>query len=220
MAILSRSIEILLLDCGTILLVFVSALFTIEVAILSGKIFSILYIIIAILIFITSVTTATSIVCLCIIMLVYYTTIFSQINNQINLISNEKATFFKRRKIIINETKQRKLISLINEHNLAATEIYKINLIGRRSVACVFITFAIMKIISLYLLVNFNGLFIKLFLIQFNFFVLLFGFAGCYLFARQIKSAHRPLKTIHSIVCKYKMNLRFKLKVSKILIIY
>ena len=220
MAILSRSIEILLLDCGTILLIFISTLFTIEVAIMSGKIFWILCIIIAVLIVITSVTATTSIVCLCIIMLVYYKTIFSQINNQINLIPNEKLTFFIKRGPIINKTDQRKLIGLINQHNLAAIEVHRINLIGRRSAACVFIAFAMMKIISLYLLVNFNGLFIRLFLMQFNFFVLLFGFAGCYLFTRQIKSAHLPLKTIHSIVCKYKMNLRLKLKVGKILITF
>ena len=219
MAILSRSIEILILDCGTTLLVFLTTLFIINVAILSGKIWWILCIIIMILIITTCTTAATSIVCLSIIMFAYYTTIFSQINNQINLISNEQATFFKRKKII-NETKQRQLISLINEHNLAAIEIHKINLVGRRSIACVFIAFAMMKIVSLYLLVNFNGLFIRLFLMQFNFIVLLSGFASSYLFARQIKLAHQPLKTIHSIVCKYKMNLRFKLKVSRILTTY
>ena len=45
-------------------------------------------------------------------------------------------------------------------------------------------------------------------------FTLVIGFAGCYLLTLQIKSAHQPLKTVHSIVCKYKMDLGLKLKVS------
>ena len=213
LAILSRSIQILFMDCGTILFVIGATLVVIKFAILSWKISWIWNIIIFIFIFIAITTVFTSMTCIYIIMFVYYTMIFGQINHQINLLSNEGATFFKRT-LIINETKRRQLISLINEHNLAAIEIHKINLIARRSIGCFFITFAIMKIISLYLLANINEFFTKLFLIQLNFVIIIFGFAGCYLFTLQIKSAHQPLKTVHSIVCKYKMNLRLKLKVS------
>ena len=214
LAILSRSIQILLMDCGYILVGIITILFFIKMAILSEKIFWTWGIIILISIFITSATTSASTVSLYIIIFAYYTMIFGQINHQINLILNEKVTFFKRRKLIINKTKQKQLISLINEHNLAAIEIHKINLIVRRSVGCLFISFAIIKIILLYLMINFNDFLIKLLLIQMNFFILIFGFSFCYLFTLQIKLAHQPLKTVHSIVCKYKMNLLLKSKVS------
>ena len=214
LAILSRSVQIIFMDCGTILFVVTITIFMIKIAILSGKIFWIWGNIIFILIIIISATTATSIVCLIIIMLFYYKMIFGQINDKINLISNEKSKLFKRRNLIINKTKRKQLISLIHEHNLSAIEIHKLNLITRRSMACVFIAFSMMKIISLYLLVNFEDFFIKLFLIIFNLLALIFGFSACYLFTLQIKSAHQPLKTVHSIVCKYKMDLRLRLKVS------
>ena len=64
LAILSRSIEILVMDCGTILFVIVATLFMINITILSGKIFWIWRIIIFILILITSATTVTSVVAL------------------------------------------------------------------------------------------------------------------------------------------------------------
>ena len=217
LAILSRSIQILFMDCGNILLVIAITLFMVKIAILSGIIYEIRYnwgIVISVLIFITSATTASSLICLYIILFFYYTMIFGQINDEIKLISNEKSTFFKRRKMLINKTKHRKLISLTNDHNLAAIEIHKINLIARRSIGCFYVSFAMMKIISLYLLVNFNEFFIQLFLIVFNCVVIIFGFGGSYFLTLQIKSAHQPLKTVYSIVCKYKMNLRLKLKMS------
>ena len=219
LAILSRSIQIVLMDCGAFLLVIMATLFTIKIAIMSGKIFWILGIIIFISIFIVTATTAVSTVCLYITMFAYYIMIFGQINHQINLISNEKSIFFKRRKLIINKTKQSQLINLIHEHNLATIEIHKINLMIRRTIVCLFITFVMMKIISLYLMVNFNEFFIKVFLIINNSIVLISVYGLSYLFTLQIKSAHQPLKTVHSIVCKYKINLQFKLKVSKILVI-
>ena len=163
---------------------------------------------------------ATSVFCLYIIIFAYYTMIFRQINHQIHLISKEKLTLFKRKKIIINKTKQRQLISLIEQHNLAAIEIHKFNLMARRTVGCLFINFAIIKIISFYLIVKSNEFFVELFLIVLNILLLILLFGVSFLFTLQIKSAHQPVKTIYSIVCKYRINLRFKLKVSKIVITY
>ena len=219
LAILSRIVQILFMDCGTILSLITVALFSIKFAMLFGKIFRIWCIIIFILtifiiIFITMFAAGASLSCLSIILMSYYTMIFGQINHQINLISNEKSTFFKRKKLIIDQTQQRQLISLIHEHNLAAIEIHKINLILRRSVGCLFICIAITKIISFYLMVNINEVFIKLLLILLNLIWVIFGFGLSYISTRQIKSAHQPLKAVHSIVCKYKMNLKLKLKVS------
>ena len=132
----------------------------------------IIFILIFILIYIRGTTTLSSVNCLYKITL-YNCTIFGQINHKINLILNEKATLFKRRKLIINETKQKQLINLIHEHNLAVIEIHKMNLIA---IGCFYITFAMMKIMSLYLLVNFNEFFIKLFLMLFNYMILIFRF--------------------------------------------
>lgn len=140
--------------------------------------------------------------------------IFGQINYQINLILNEKSTFFIKRKLILNKTKQRKLINLIHEHSLKATEIHKFNLIIRRTIGCFFISYSIGIIMALYLLVNSNEFIIKLLLIEGNLVALIFGFSICYLLTLLIKSAHQPLNTVRSIVCKYKTNLRLKLKVS------
>ena len=147
LAILSRSIQFVFMNCITILSVITATIFMIKLAILSWKIFWIWGNIIFILLFILTATTGSSIICLCIIMLYYYTMIFSQINYQIDLISNQKSTFFKRRKLIIDKIKRRQLISLINEHNLAAIEVHKFNLITRRSIACIFIILAMIKII-------------------------------------------------------------------------
>ena len=174
LAILSRSIQFVLMDCGYIVVGIVAILFFIKMAILSRKIYWTWGIIIFISIFVTNATTAASTVFLYIIILIYYTMIFGQINHQFNLTLNEKATLFKRRKLIINETKQKQLINLINEHNLAAIEIHKINLIARRSIGCLFINFAIINIISLYLMVNINDFLIKLLLFQTNFFYINF----------------------------------------------
>ena len=214
LAILSRSIQILFMDCGTILLAIAITLFMIKIAILSWKISWIWGIIINLLIYITNAASSISIICLYIILLVYYTMIFDQINDEINLVSNKKSTFSKRKKLKINKTKQRQLINLIDQYNLATIEIHKFNLMVRRSVGFIFITLVIIKIISLYLMFNFNEFFIKLYLILLNFSILSIGFGYSFLFTRQIKSAHRPLKTLYSIVCKYRMNLKLKLKAS------
>ena len=112
------------------------------------------------------------------------------------------------------------MISLIDQHNQVAIEIHKMNLMIRFLVF-LFVNFSVIKIISLYLLVNFNDFIIKLFLIQSNLIILTCGFGSSYLFTRQIKAAHQPLKTAHSIVCKYKItNLQSKLKVITLLIGY
>ena len=215
LAIISRSIQIVLLDCGYISLLISGVLFVIKLTILPGKPYWICGIMIILtLIYITTSIKGLSVPCLYIIMFSYYTMIFDQINRRINLISDDKATFFNKRNLTINKEKQKQLISLMHEHNSAKIKIDKINLIIKRSVGCFFITFAIINIISLYLIVNVNDIFVKMFLIVLNSVIFLCGFSGSYFFTLQIRAAHRPLKTIHSMVCKYKMNLELKLKVS------
>ena len=215
LSILSRITQLMLLDCGTILFSLFIFLFFVKMAILSnGKLFWTSAIVILTPILTIIEITGTTTVCLSIIVFAYYTMIFDQINHKINLLSNEKSTFFKRKLRIVNKTIESQINSLIDQHNISAIEIYKINLMIRKSLAAVFVSFAIFKIISFYLLFNFNEFIIRLFLIQFTFLIISFGFGGCYLFTRQIKSAHKPLKTVHSIFCKYEMDLSLKVKVS------
>ena len=59
-----------------------------------------------------------------------------------------------------------------------------------------------MKILSIYLLIKFNGVFIRIVLTQIIFMVLIFGFGVSYLFTQQIKSAHRPTKSCYKILTR------------------
>ena len=82
-------------------------------------------------------------------------------------------------------------------------------------IACGFISFSFMKVISLFMiLVNFNDDLMNI--LTLNIFILeyIFGWGMSYLFSQQIKSTHKSYKSIHSIVCNYKMRLTLKLKVS------
>ena len=217
LAILSRIIQFGLIDFGIIFILIVIYITFIQLAILSkNKLFWISFIVTMTPVYINVPIITISTICLYIIIFKYYIMIFDQINDQINLIlcGNKKSKLFQRRPKAINKTNQRKLINLIDQHNKASIEIDNINLIIRRSIASLFINISIVKIMSLYLLVNWNQFIIKI-LLSFIFFIIVtFSFGVCYIFTLQIKSAHQPQKTIYSIVCKYKLNLRFKLKVS------
>ena len=217
LAILSRIIQFWLIDFGIIFILIVIYITFIQLTILSkNKWFWISYIITTTPIFIYVPIITISTICLYIIIFKYYVMVFDQINDEINLIlcENKKSILFKRRLKTINKANQRQLINLIDQHNKAAIEIDNINLIIRRSIASLFINISIIKIISLYLLVNWNHFMIKI-LLSFIFFIIVtFSFGVCYMFTLQIKSAHQSQKTIYSIVCKYKLKLRFKLKVS------
>ena len=108
---------------------------------------------------------------------------------------------------------EKQLNRLIYEHNLASIEIDKINLLMRRTAACIFIVFSFVKIISLYLFIYSNDIIIRFVLINSVVIFVIFGYALSYFFSLQIKSAHQSYKTIHLIVCKYKMRFYPKIKV-------
>ena len=216
LAILSRIIQTILIDFEAIIVVIVTHLFFIFLASLSSNSsFWMIFFILTIPIIIMIPPTINATICLYIIVFNYYKMIFDQINKQFHLICNTKSKLFHgRQRIIINKTKQRQLISLIDQHNQAAIQIEKINLIIRRSLASAFVNISIIKIISLYLSVQFNQFITKCLLAFIIIVTLTFSSGACYMFTLQIKSAHQPLKSIYSIVCKYKLNLRVKLKVN------
>ena len=139
----------------------------------------------------------------------YYKMIFDQINVKIKeMIQNGRWRFIigRREDIIIN---------LIQEHNQLANAIYQMNLIFRRIAAAMFITVSFIKIISLYLLIYMKRVSLMRMLIA-NIFIVSFFFSYLiyYFLSHQIKSAHHSHQFVHSIVCKYKMSLNLRLKLS------
>ena len=111
-----------------------------------GKLFWIIQAIIMIPIYVLGTFTITSLASLVFIFHAYYKLIFHQIIQQIkSLIPNGKIR-------LINNRREKKLIDLLNDHNQAAIEIHKMNLIMRRTAATMFITFSLLKIISIILL--------------------------------------------------------------------
>lgn len=159
-------------------------------------------------IYVLETFTITSLASLVFIFYAYYKLIFHQINQQIkSLIPNGKIKF-------INNRREKKLINLLNDHNQAAIEIHKMNLIMRRTAATMFITFSLLKIISLYLILLIKNFCMKILLANIFVIFFFFGFILTYLYSRQINPAHQSLRFVYSVVCRYKMCLRMRIKVN------
>ena len=205
LSILSRIIQIILLDVGMTIIIILNVAIMSLIAILSRNwiwIFqSIIYIPAAI---IWGFNTCLW-MCIVFIIFIYYKFRFDQINQQIKtIISNEK---------VINKMREKHLIKLINEHNSISIEIYQINLLIRRTAAATFFMFSIIKVDMIYFLINFDNVLVKMLMFLILITLALFSFALSYLFTQQIKSAHRSYKLIHFVICNYKMRLTFKFKV-------
>lgn len=226
LAILSRISQLFLIDFVSILILVVFQLFVIIMAILSGKWFWISGIFLFIPIAMTITYTLTTITCLMIIIFAYYIMIFRQINDRIKSISNrslegtnhkQQALFIKKNNLIksFGRKKQNQLIDLIHQHNQAAIEMHKVNLLIRKSLASLFVNFSFIKLLSLYLILHLSNAYIKTLLSLITFVPLIFLFGLTYMLTMQIKLAHQPLTLFQSIVCKYKISLLIKLKVIK-----
>ena len=135
----------------------------------------------------------------------YYKLRFDQINQKINIISNG-------RRNVINLRNEKQLIKLTHGHNQLAIEIDKFNLIFRRLAAAFFITISLIKIMTLFLMINIKHFIAKLIVINGLFLIFFFGFGISILFSLQIKSAQNSYKIIHSIICKRKIRLPLKFK--------
>ena len=224
LAILSRMSQLLLIDVASILILVGFVLFCMIIAILSGKWFWISGTFILTPVVITMTYTVTTITCLMMIIFAYYIMIFRQINDRIKSISNislkgtnQEALFIKKNNFIkpFSRIRQNQLINLIHQHNQAAIEMHKINLLIRKSLASLFVNFSFIKILSLYLIFHLNNAYIKTLLSLITFVPLIFLFGLTYMLTMQIKLAHQPLTLFQSIVCKYKISLSTKLKVIK-----
>lgn len=149
-------------------------------------------------------------ICALITVFVYYKMRFDQINHKFEMIVNNGLKKIKR--------DENQIIKLIHQHNLLAIEIDHLNVCMRKGTAMMFITLALIKVITLYLLIKIQELTLIKFLVInvfTGFFII--GFGLSILYSRQIKSAHQSFKLIHTVVCKYKINFKFKLKVNKLI---
>ena len=94
--------------------------------------------------------------CFSIIAFSYFKLIFYQINEKVQSTANVKLNHVNNRLIQIidwlkklsHQIKERQLIKLIDEHNQAAIEIQKINLIIRRTATFLLILFWFVKIVA------------------------------------------------------------------------
>ena len=85
-----------------------------------------------------------------------------------------------------------------------------------------FISFALIKITTIYLTIFMKHTFTRILVCNVFIIIFVFGFGSNILFSYQINSAGSNYKIIHSVICNYKMSVRLKLKVKnliKILII-
>ena len=147
LAILSRLTTCFLIDYGSTLILILTFSFIAIIAILSRQLFWILELILVTPTYIASVHTSST-ACVIFIIIIYYKLRFDQINQEIKSVLPNGVIK------VINKTRERKLISLINKHNLLSNDIQQLNLMMQNLAAALFIILSLIKIISLYLLIN------------------------------------------------------------------
>ena len=208
LAILSRIAQILVMDSSSPIVCFSVIILNFLIAAFSKKS---IWIFLAIHLIPSTILACIAFLCwICIVLILisYYKMRFDQIYSSIkSIVSNGKSN-------IINKRREKKLKNLIEEHKSVSNEIQKVNSIFRRSVGAMFITLSVNRVNALYVLINYkNNIFVVLMLSFTLFLIFTFGFGLTYLFSHQIKSAHQSYKLIYSILCKFKMKLRFRFKV-------
>ena len=211
LAILSRIVQICLLNYVIpIVSGIIISLYGL-IAIKSGQIFWLFEFVLITPFYIEIVLVITTFACTTYVYYAYYMLLFNQINDRFKFLmkNNNKSK-------IICQKKEIKLLHLIHEHNLAAIEIDNMNSIIKRSDATMFITFSLIKNITLYLFINAKDTFLNLLMGNAFIAFFIFGFGASIMFSLQIKSAHKSQRLIHSILCKYKMRLSFRLQVIQI----
>ena len=136
----------------------------------------------------------------------YFKLRFDQLNQQIkSIIPNGNS---------INKRREKAFLELINERNELSLKVGKVNWIFKRTAAAFFVCLSLIKILSIYIAIYIKHTFVKYYSINGFVIVFLFGFGMSILFSLQINSAKNSYKTIHKVICNYKMRLRFKFKVN------
>lgn len=135
------------------------------------------------------------------IMIFYYKSLFDQIYQRIYFM-------FK-----LNFISSIEFNKIINEHNLIAIEVHKLNLFIRRLVAVYFIASSLFKIMFLYLSIHSKEFMHQ---ISWGYLFLIYNFLGFFIsygMQLQTKSGHKSYKLIYSFLATKRMNLSMKLKV-------
>ena len=207
LVILSRLIQLGILDYGGPMAAIMIMGLCVLITILSQKFIWIFICICFLLTAIVGVVSFSFWMCINLIMFSYYKMRFDQIHSSIkSIVSNGN---------VIHKRRERQLVNLIEEHKSVSNEIYKLNLMLRRSAGGMSIVLTTVRIMLFHLLINFNNnIFVNILLVTVSCLLFIFGFGLTYLFSRQIKSAHQSDKLIYSILCTFTMRLQYKFKVN------
>ena len=207
LAILSQIVTVIMLNYASPIFVILTIAIGTSFTYMSWQLYWLFYQIVFTPIYIFAIWTITSFTCIIYLYFPYYKLRFDQINQQIYVISNGKSN-------VINLQNEKRLIKLIYEHNQLAIEIKKFNLIFRRLAAAFFITASLIKIMTLFLMINIKHFIAKLIIINAFFLIFFFGFGMSILFSLQIKSAKNCYEIVHSIICKRRIRLPLKFKLA------
>ena len=214
LTIFSRIVITTLLDYGAPIISILINSLIILIAYLSyqnfGRFYWLFHMIVMSSQYVLMVITLTTTGCVFCVYFVYYKMRFNQLNQQIKSIASQLKWG-----MILNG-KGKLLLQLIDEHNSLSLKIHNINLFYRKTAATVFVTLSLMKITTIYVTINAQHTLIRILIANAFGLCFVFGFILSTLFSLQISSAKSSYKIIHSIICKNKMRIQLKLKVSQI----
>ena len=135
----------------------------------------------------------------------YYKLLFDQIAKELESISKSKL-FTKMSKSL--------LCKCIYEHYNLSNQIHKLNSMLNRAAFGFFASFCVVQMLLLNVIIKQTNLYIQIVFANLLIFTILCCLVASYLFSMQINSAHKPYKTLFSIVAKHKLSIRLKLKVN------
>ena len=127
--------------------------------------------------------------------LYYYLLVFSQINDQINMI-------YQKSKWFLTFLHRIRLNILINKHNLLAIQISEINFVIRRSLLAFYIGLALALVIALNIILKTDAWIEKTLYLSGFICIVGFGFTTSYCLSELTKTAHKPHKIIYKIIRK------------------
>ena len=110
-------------------------------------------------------------------------------------------------------------IRMIDEHNLISTDIYKINLFTRRSVAMLFLCSALIVDLLIFLVFFTKSLFIQVLVSAWSLAALSIIIILNFLLISLTESAHQSYNKIYAILMRRNLTYRIKIKVLKLITI-
>ena len=125
----------------------------------------------------------------------YYFLLFSQINDQINMIYQKSEWFLTSLHRIC-------LSNLTNKHNLLAIQIYEINFVVRRTLLAFYIDLALTLVISLNIILKTDVWIEIIFYLSAVICAMVFGFTISYCLSELTKTAHKPHEIIYKLIRK------------------